>query len=268
MESATSEPKSVKVGDTTILAISDGRSMQAASRIYPEAPQLLNEFRLEDGQFEMNYGVFVLFVDGNTVLVDAGNGPERDGLLMKELERASIKPEAVDLVVYTHLHGDHTGWSIDRTTGSAQFPNARYLVPEGDWRDYQSRDPAPRSFARDILPLESLGRLELFDGEQFLTPSLSTLPTPGHTRGHTAFLISSSGEHAALIGDAVISIIDIRYPQWITAYDWDKQLAVQTRIGLLARLQQESSVVGASHVVAPGLGRLAQANGGYNWEAL
>ncbi|PKL10774.1 MAG: hypothetical protein CVV52_16705, partial [Spirochaetae bacterium HGW-Spirochaetae-8] len=48
----------------------------------------------------------VITPDGNTVLIDAGNGknyPQLKALL----EQAGI--ETLDYVVFTHFHGDHTG---------------------------------------------------------------------------------------------------------------------------------------------------------------
>ena len=49
------------------------------------------------------------------------------------LQRAGVQPEAVDVVVNTHLHTDHVGWNTKRDGDSwvPTFPNARYLIPGG-----------------------------------------------------------------------------------------------------------------------------------------
>lgn len=65
---------------------------------------------------------------GRTVLVDTGvgNGRERPGNplfhmsqgdLPGRLARAGVRPEDVDVVVNTHIHGDHVGWNTHDVEG-------------------------------------------------------------------------------------------------------------------------------------------------------
>lgn len=83
----------------------------------------------------------------------AGNGKDRphmppldhlDSGFLGALAEAGVQPAAVDVVINTHLHTDHIGWNTRRpdagggTAGDASwvptFPNARYLMPEPDYR--------------------------------------------------------------------------------------------------------------------------------------
>lgn len=57
--------------------------------------------------FEADWG-FSCVIEGcgRTILFDTGG---RGGVLMRNLERAGVDPAAVDIVVLSHRHGDHTG---------------------------------------------------------------------------------------------------------------------------------------------------------------
>ena len=63
----------------------------------------------------------------------------------------------------THLHGDHVGWNLD-ADGKPNFPNARYLVPQGDW-DFFNAALASNPQMRQVTPLKDLGRMDLISGE-------------------------------------------------------------------------------------------------------
>lgn len=82
---------------------------------------------------------------------------------LEALEAAGVSPASVDIVVNTHVHTDHVGWNTRRENDRwvPTFPNARYLVPEADYRYYHpenadARGPAgTRSIRRDSMRAES-----------------------------------------------------------------------------------------------------------------
>src|SRR5882757_7204547 len=99
------------------------------------------------GRWRVIMQSWVIAVDGLTVVVDTGVGNDRErphlpglaGLstdFLDALGRAEVDPTDVDVVINTHLHTDHVGWNT-RLDGGAwvpTFPNARYLIPEVDYR--------------------------------------------------------------------------------------------------------------------------------------
>lgn len=260
-----------RVGDVEIVALLDLTGDPTASEVYATAGEALGQYAdlLDaDGKFAFNYAAFLLRIDGKTVLVDTGGGPERDSALLKEMEAAGVGPADVDQVLFTHLHWDHTGWNLDRETGQALFPKARYYVPRIDWDFLANRQPRPpRTFTRDVAPLEELGVLELIDGEQTLSTSLTSLPAPGHTIGHTAFVVRSQGETAYVLGDAFISAIDVAEPEWATVWDDDHEATRRTRRMLGERIEATNALVAASHPV-PNLGRFVIADGRRWWRGV
>lgn len=262
--------KRTQVGEIEITALVDGGFTFPVERVYAEAGAAIEPFRhyLDDaGQVTMSCTCFLLRGGGRTVLVDTGLGPESEGKLLAELSAAGVTPDEVDTVCFTHLHGDHTGWNLDRAGGQPIFPRARYLVPRGDWDHYRAQAQA-RSFTRDVAPLEALGCLELVDGDHALTPSITSVATPGHTPGHLSFAVASGGERGFILGDVVLSPIDTEEPSFTNTFDHDHEVAHRTRSAMLDRLEASGEVVGAAHLPAPGLGHFVRANGRRTWSAL
>ncbi|MBI5949908.1 MAG: MBL fold metallo-hydrolase [Chloroflexi bacterium] len=257
-----------RVGNVDVVALVDNVMPYAATAVYPEAGAALDRFRGyfdAEGRVPLNFGCFLLVDGSRSVLVDTGWGPEFQGRLMAELAAAKVDPALIDAIVFTHLHGDHTGWNLDRATGKPLFPKARYHVPRADWEHYGNATPPPDSFVRDVVPLEAMGCMELIEGEHTLAPSLTAIPTPGHTPGHTSIVISSGGERGFILGDVVISKADVEDPDLVNTFDWDRGIARQTRLKILERLVREGGLVGASHLPAPGLGRFVAKGAGAAW---
>ena len=53
---------------------------------------------------------------------------------LERLAEAGVLPEAVDYVLMTHLHSDHTGWNTRLVDGRwvPTFPNARYVMSRAE----------------------------------------------------------------------------------------------------------------------------------------
>lgn len=146
--------------------------------------------------------------DGLRILVDCGVGDKPNdvratqydvrrpqGTLLDDLARHNLSPEDIDLVILTHLHGDHCGWATrlvaDRVVPT--FPRARYVVQRQELYDAMHPNERTRNtyFAENFVPLLEQGVLVLLDGEAQLTPSVRVVPTPGHTAGHQSVILSS-----------------------------------------------------------------------------
>jgi len=260
-----------RVGDVEIVSLDDFQFRFDPARVWPDAGEGIEAYRdrLEDRQtLYMDDLCFLLRADGQTVLVDTGMGPESDGKLLDEMRAAGVDPFEVDAVVFTHLHGDHVGWNIDRATGAPLFANARYLVPRADWDHYDAESPPDGAFVRDVKPLAATGQLDLIEGEHEITRSLVTVATPGHTPGHTSVAITSQGERGFILGDVFLTSIDVEQPDWSSTFDSDMDVARRTRHAVLERLEREGSLVGAAHLVSPGLGRVVRGASGRVWQGI
>lgn len=249
------------IGSVEITALVDTEFAFPATRLFPQSDatevngyaDLMNDA----GEVSMICGASILRSGEQTVLVDTGNGPE--GNLFSELDTAGVAPSDIDIVVFTHLHGDHTGWNIDRESGAALFPNARYWIPRADWQHYGTA--GGDNWDTMLAPLEGLGVVELFDPDTQLTEELTLVPTPGHTPGHTSIQIRSNGETAFVLGDAVVDEINLSEPDWANMFDGDDATAIATRHRVIPQLTESGELIVASHLGASGLGRFGRSGG-------
>src|SRR3970282_2498248 len=128
------------VGTVEIFALVDNIQAYPANAVYPTAGAALQTYRHyldAESRVVLNFASFLVRDGSDVILVDTGWGPEHQGELMNELLEGGVASTEINTVIFTHLHGDHTGWNIDRSSGAPVFPNARYLVPQADW-DYYS----------------------------------------------------------------------------------------------------------------------------------
>ena len=235
---------------------------------------------LVDGQVQLYFGHFFLRSRGKTILVDTGLGPgphptrgSVTGDLLNQLLLQGVKPEDVDIVVHTHLHADHVGWNLDLSGAGPRpyFPNARYLVPRVDWDHFikpENLDNAP--WVRDsVMPLEGLGLIDFFDSEYDVTDQVKTMATPGHTPGHHVVLVSSEGQHAMIVGDALHSRVQVQEPTWCAGVDTDKSDSRRSREDLLRRAEAENYLIAAGHFHPDErVGRVVLREGRRYWQAL
>ena len=245
------------VGSVEVTAMVDAHFSFPAENIYPEAGDRLSEYAdlLPDGQLSLICGCALLRADGQTVLVDTGLGPGDESLL-DELAAAGVEPSEIDIVVFTHLHGDHIGWNVDRETGAPTFGNATYWIPRLDWEHYGAQ--GGESWETMLAPLEAAGCVELFEGERQMTPSLKLVHTPGHTPGHASIEITSDGAQAFVLGDAVVDEVNLNEPDWPNRFDGDDAQAAETRHRLIPRLLESGELIIASHLGAQGLGQFVR----------
>ena len=285
----------IKVGNVEITAVIDMvPPPRDPSVMFPEtsagdwAPY---QDVLEGGQLQLYYGSFVVRSQGQTILVDTGLGPgphpDRGNVEGKLYERlrpilipadrlnnTNVGPsDEVTIVVHTHLHGDHVGWNI-RYSGGMPAPNfrrARYLVPKLDWDHFnQSEVLAAHPYIKtQVAPLQRLRKMDLIEGEHSITDEVMTLPTPGHTPGHQAILISSQGEKAMIAGDVLHSKVQVQEAGWCAGVDIDKDQSRRSREALLERAEKEGYVVAAGHFHPDDhIGKVVRLNGKRYWQAL
>ncbi len=286
----------LKVGDITITALSDGVQPCDQRALFPQTPpSLWDKYKPRfpecytdvevKGQkqewFNTNIGVFAFHSRGKTVLADTGNGP---GILMfgfpvkeellGDMAAKGVDTASVNTVFLTHLHGDHVGWNLLRDGGKVRpaFPKAKYAFGGADWEHFTKPEilagPRGETMRRSVLPLAELGALDLLAGERELAPGVTALPSPGHTPGHMSLLISSGNERALLLGDLIGSPMQVTETDEFYNPDTDGPLGRASRKSMLDLAERDNMVVLASHLPRPGWGRLVRFQGRRYWQAL
>jgi glyoxylase-like metal-dependent hydrolase (beta-lactamase superfamily II) len=219
----------------------------------------------DDSAWRLPFYAFLVRAGGHTVVVDTGVGapggedpflPERQGRMPDSLAAAGVDRPEVDLVVLTHLHVDHVGWTMH--DGRPFFPSARYVAHRDDF-DWVVATRGDRSYVRDnILALEASGRLELVDGPAEPLPDVRLIRTGGHTPGHC---IVDAGD-VTLLGDVVMHEHQLLDPELAYVAEEDPGAIAAVRKRLLPGLAESGRVVGCAHL---GLGRVARSGESFAW---
>jgi glyoxylase-like metal-dependent hydrolase (beta-lactamase superfamily II) len=217
---------------------------------------------------------------GQTVLVDTGERPAPDEYgegqsdrFLDALVALGVRPEDIDVVVLTHLDGDHVGWAL-APEGQPTFPRARYVVTRAEWEHAQRPESRMRYehfgayLDQAVLPLGKLGVLDLVEDGALLGDGLKIVAAGGHTPGHAVVHIASGGESALLVADAFHHPAQITEPAYSSIYDNDATAAAATRVQLAEWAAREGLIVGATHFLAPGFGRVVRDDGRLYWEPL
>ena len=213
------------------------------------------------------------------VLIDTGMGSSTmfgatTGKLLKSLAAAGIDPKDIDAVVATHAHCDHV-WGIMADDGKPNFPNAQIYISQADfdfWTDEKKlslKDPAymqpfVEGARKNLLPNRDK-IVFVKDGQEFL-PGIQAMAAPGHTVGHTVFMITSDGKSLAAIGDLTHhQILLVEKPRIEFAYDTDPKQSANTRVRVLDMLAAQKIPLIAYHFPWPGFGHVAKNGDGFRY---
>jgi glyoxylase-like metal-dependent hydrolase (beta-lactamase superfamily II) len=192
-----------------------------------------------DGSWFLPFHCFLVRTDHRLLLVDTGVGPAGSaaaswaplGRLPEALAEAGVTPADVDVVVHTHLHSDHVGWSV--VAGVPVFPDARYVVQQAEL-DALTGAGSPLLDSL-VAPLQDADRLDAVTGAATLAPGVVTLPTPGHTAGHQSVVVDTGGRRTVVTGDAFVHAVQLVAPEVGYAFETDGRQAVASRRLLLER---------------------------------
>lgn len=272
---------STKVGNFDIYSVSDGYMIFQREMFFPdltiETWKPYPPYHLP--QFEMNLGSFVIAGASKTILVDTGLGKLDHHIeqpiqqtLLPELGTFNLSPNDIDIVFLTHLHLDHVGTNMTNESGEWKqtFPNAKYMVEKSDWDMFSRLADKPRFqyIKEQVQPLFSSGSLHLFEGAISLIEGVTTMPTPGHTPGHTSLIIESEGETAVIIGDAAHIPPQIEQSSWSPSPDRDKTLSAKTRSSLMDFIEKENALIASGHFPKPGFGKIIKIDSRRSYKAI
>ncbi|MEH2359568.1 MBL fold metallo-hydrolase [Nostoc sp.] len=270
------------LGDFEVAALSDGVAVRELDKL-SNKPREVREALARDHEtlpVALSINAFLIHTGSKLLLVDTGAGElfgERSGHLVSSLRAAGYQPGQIDAVLLTHIHGDHSGGLSIK--GERVFTNALVYVDKRDldfWLNAAEEKAAPpakktsfRQAHATLDPYVRADKLRPFEGAGELFPGIRAVSAYGHTPGHTAYLVESSGQRLLLWGDTIhIAESQFSDPTITVEYDVDPKAAIASRLKLLAEADKNGYLVGGEHISFPGLGRVWAEGKGYRWIAV
>jgi len=268
-----------QIGDAVVTALSDGFLPIDASAMIgiDEAgfKALLAEAYLPGPTHPTGVNAYLVEHGGRRTLVDAGTGAafgDSLGHLVSTMTALGLAPAEVDAVCATHLHPDHIGGIV--TEAGNPFANASLHVSEADlafWGNADIKAQAPTEF-QGFFDLANgavasfADRVVPFSGETDLGAGLTAMPLPGHTPGHSGFMLSSGDDALLFFGDIVhVGPVQFPRPEVTIGFDVDMDTAAATRARVFDMVSVDRVRVAGAHIAFPGVGFVEAAPQGYRF---
>lgn len=269
------------LGDFEITALSDGTvdlpMDKLLTNIKPGALDKALAHAHMKTPVESSTNAFLINTGSKLVLVDtgAGNlfGPTL-GKLMANLKAAGYQPEQIDEVLITHLHPDHEGGLM--AGDKLAFPNATLHVAKADvdfWLSADNMKKAPaeaQAFFQQAMamlpPWQKANKVKTFEADTEFVPGIKSMATPGHTPGHSVYVVESKGQKLMLWGDLMhLAAVQFADPSVTIQFDVDAKSAAAQRKKAYADAAKQGYWVAAAHLPFPGIGHVSVEGKGYGW---
>ena len=224
----------------------------------------------------ISFHSYVVRTSDLTILVDTCNGNDKhrpgkpwqdmhtSSIYLDNLAKLGVRPEDVDIVLCTHLHGDHVGWNTRLSNGHwvPTFMNARYLMARREYEHFSTLTEGPPdattpypAFADSVLPVVEAGRADLVEMDRtihrYLDDNIWLEPAPGHTPGHVTVHVKGRDGNAVLCGDVIHHPIQFHEPQLSNNGDLDPVQALDSRNRMLQQCVTTHAVLFTGHFPAP-----------------
>jgi glyoxylase-like metal-dependent hydrolase (beta-lactamase superfamily II) len=176
-----------------------------------------------------------------------------------------VGPEAITIVINTHLHFDHAGGNtaMDEAGKLAPaFPNARYFVSRAEFEHAEAPTERDRAsyLAENWRPVKESGQLELKDADYEVVPGLRMETHAGHNRTMQCWRLEQGGQTIFGFADLVPMRAHISFP-WIMGYDLFPTETLEAKKKLLPQAARENWLCLFYHELDSPLARLIEEDG-------
>jgi glyoxylase-like metal-dependent hydrolase (beta-lactamase superfamily II) len=269
----------VKVGSVEVVALSDGTvplDTKVLHAPHHHVDKLL-KFSYVHSPLDASVNAFLIVRPDRLLMVDAGTaelyGPTLDKL-SDSIRAAGYAPEKITDILITHIHTDHTGGLM--RGDQRVFPNATVHISKTEldfWMDPLNKERAPahqkqyfdQAWAK-VTPYIESGQVKTFVDGVDPVPGIRSIPSPGHTPGHTFYSFEDGGERIVFWGD-ILHVPEVQFadPAVTIDFDVDARMAERQRKKAFAEAARKGYIVAPAHMAFPAIGRLRKDSTGYRW---
>lgn len=193
------------------------------------------------------------------VLFDTGLSAEGT---LAALTAAGMTPDMVDVVVITHMHGDHIGGLMGADGTTPTYPNARYVT--GAVEHNAATEAADEGFVKNVAPLND--RMTFLDDAGSVAGGITGVAAFGHSPGHMVYSIESDGQRLMITADTANHFVwSLQRPDWEVRFDRDKAAAAATRRAVFGQIAADRIPFIGYHMPFPGVGFVEAMGDGFRY---
>ncbi|MEJ1118238.1 MULTISPECIES: MBL fold metallo-hydrolase [Phyllobacterium] len=272
--------KRFKLGDFEITTLLDGlrpgdgpHPTFGANQTQETVAELMRNNFLPETKFVNGFTPVLINTGSDVVLVDTGFGVggRENGLgqLENNMKAAGYTPDAVTVVLITHMHGDHIGGLMNGDKPA--FANARYVggqIEYDFWTDAARTGTPAENNAKavnaKVKPLAD--KFTFIKAGDEVVPGITSEAAYGHTPGHMIFHVESAGKRLVLTADTANHYVaSLQRPEWEVSFDGDKAMAAETRKKVFDKIAADKVPFIGYHMPFPSVGYAEKLETGYRF---
>ncbi|MFK7752387.1 MAG: MBL fold metallo-hydrolase [Sedimentitalea sp.] len=261
--------RSFQLGDMSVTTLLDGSATREGPKALFAKDVSDDEFQsLSDENFVPSDSVQFYFTPTlidtgpELVLFDTGLG---QGGILKALAEAGVSPDAIDVVVITHMHPDHIGGMM--SDGKPTFPNARYVTGSSEYNFWAAMDAGNRVgdlVAKNVTPLAE--KMTFIEDGGSVASGVTAMAAFGHTPGHMTYMLESGGRQLVLTADLANHYVwSFARPDWAFSFDADPAAATASRRKILGMLAADKIPMIGYHMPFPAAGFVEPRQDGFRY---
>jgi glyoxylase-like metal-dependent hydrolase (beta-lactamase superfamily II) len=269
-----------KIGNYELTALYDGTWFRKIDDKFvknasaAEVTKALTDSFLQPGVVPTSFTALLVNTGSKLVLIDTGTGGQlgpTTGHMIGALAAAGVQPSQIDTILISHFHPDHINGIKDKD-GRKVFANAEILVPAPEWAHWMDdarMNAAPEAARGGFLNVRRIFRdiaseVTRFEPGKEVAPGITSIAAFGHTPGHTAYAVASGNQSIMVLGDTTNHPwLFARHPHWQGVFDFDGDMAAETRKRMLDRASADKMLVQGYHFPFPASGYIVKTASGY-----
>jgi glyoxylase-like metal-dependent hydrolase (beta-lactamase superfamily II) len=219
--------------------------------------------------------VIVLKIGDKHIMVDSGSGvgqwQANATNLPANMKAAGIDRNQISTILVSHFHPDHVWGLMEKGTNAPVFPEAELVVHSNEYNFWtepgrveklpEGRRAAGKRIADNFPKWKNW---KLVEANAEIAPGVRLISAPGHTPGHSAFLVTSGKDQLMVSNDTMyVPALLAPHPEWQGAYDQDGPMAITTRRKLIDQVIADKMQICGAHFPFPGAGTFVKDGNAY-----